>query len=111
MAATYKLALPLFAGIIMGAMGPEALDAQTNPPPANLIAEIQVNNADAFKEYASHAPAIIASFAGLNHVAAGKTEVIECAWPDGLCEVSEYPSGEKALQYENSRIPNLTESE
>ena len=29
MAATYKLALPLLAGIILGAMGPEALDAQT----------------------------------------------------------------------------------
>jgi len=62
MATTYKLALPLFAGIIMGAMGPEALDAQTRTPPAYLIAEIQVNNADAFKDYASQAPAIIASF-------------------------------------------------
>src|SRR5450759_1645229 len=111
MAATYKLALPLFAGIIMGAMGPEALDAQTNTPPAYLIAEIQVNNADAFKEYASQAPAIIASFGGRYLVAGVKTEVIEGAPPAGRVVVIEFPSLEKALQYENSRIPNLTESE
>ena len=102
MAATYKLALPLLAGIILGAMGPEALDAQTNTPPAYLIAEIQVNNADAFKEYASQAPAIIASFRGRYLVAGGKMEVIEGAPPAGRVVVIEFPSLEKALQYENS---------
>jgi uncharacterized protein (DUF1330 family) len=96
------LALPLLAGIILGAMGPEALDAQTNTPPAYLIAEIQVNNADAFKEYASQAPAIIASFGGRYLVAGGKTEVIEGAPPAGRVVVIEFPSLEKALQYENS---------
>lgn len=102
MTATYKLALPILAGIVLGAMGAETLHAQTNTPPAYLIAEVDVHNADAYKEYASQVPAMLVPFGGHFLAAGGKTEVVEGAPPAGRVVVIEFPSLEKALQFESS---------
>lgn len=102
MTATCKLALPILAGIVLGAMGVVPLHAQSSTPPAYLIAEIEVHNAAAYKEYASQVPALLVPFGGHFLVAGGKTAVIEGAPPAGRIVVIEFPSLEKAVQFESS---------
>jgi uncharacterized protein (DUF1330 family) len=101
-AVTYKLALSILAGMIVGAIAPPALHAQTRPAPAYLIGEIQVHNAETYKKYASQVPATLAPFGGHYLAAGGEAKAVEGDPPAGRIVIIEFPSLEKALQFEKS---------
>jgi uncharacterized protein (DUF1330 family) len=82
----HKGALLLATGIAIGALTSGVLRAQ-NPPPAFTIAEIQVNDPEAFKDYASATGAGIPAAGGRFIVRSGKSFVINGEPPKSIAVI------------------------
>ncbi len=67
------------------------LDAQTTPP-AFLVAEVQVTDAEAYKPYIPRAAEIVAKHGGQYLARGGKTESLEGAEPAGRIAIVQFPS-------------------
>jgi uncharacterized protein (DUF1330 family) len=59
-----KLALTLLTGFVLGGGAIGALKAQTNKPPAYVVAEVEVTDPAGFPQYAAKVPATLAPFHG-----------------------------------------------
>jgi uncharacterized protein (DUF1330 family) len=75
---------------------------QTNTPPAYFIAEVEVHDAEAFKPYAAQVGPAVTSYGGRFLVGGGKAQAIEGAPPASRVVVIEFPSMEKALEFDRS---------
>jgi uncharacterized protein (DUF1330 family) len=101
----YKLAPALLAGLLIGAAGARAIQAQqAKSRPAYVIAEVEVTDSDseALKEYSDKVPQIIASFNGRYVVRGGKVQTLEGDPPKGLIVVIGFDSVEKAREWYDS---------
>ena len=100
-------ALLLATGIALGALTSGVLRAQ-NPPPAFTIAEIQVTDPEAFKEYASATGAGIPAAGGRFIVRSGKSFVINGEPPKSIA-VIQWDTLEQARTYfESADYKKLT---
>ena len=94
-------ALLLATGIALGALTSGVLRAQ-NPPPAFTIAEIQVTDPEAFKDYASATGAGIPAAGGRFIVRSGKSFVINGEPPKSIA-VIQWDTLDQARTYFESR--------
>lgn len=96
MKSNYKLAIAMLAGSVIGAAAVQALHAQTKPP-AYVISEIDVTNADAYaKEYVPLANKALAESGQKRLASGGKTITLAGAPPASRIVLSMFESLEKA---------------
>jgi uncharacterized protein (DUF1330 family) len=69
---------------------------------AYVIADVQISDPDAYKEYTAHTPASIARHGGRWVVRGGTTQVLEGGWNPGRIVVIEFPGLDAALEWFNS---------
>ena len=70
--------------------------------PAYVIAEVEITNADGYKEYAAQVPATVQQYGGRFIVRGGKSQVLEGEWPERRRVVIEFPSVEAARKWWDS---------
>ena len=102
MQSSYKLALAVLAGILIGVAGTLIHAQQVKTPPAFVIAEVQITDPVTLKKYSEKAPQIVASFNGHYVVRGGKTQALEGEPPKGFIVVIGFDSVEKAREWYNS---------
>ena len=71
-------------------------------PKAYVLAEIQVNTADGYKEYSQQVPATIEKYGGRFLVRGGATQVLEGEWPQRRRVILEFPSVDAAKKWWDS---------
>ena len=102
MQSSYKLALAVLAGILIGVAGMLIHAQQVKTPPAFVIAEVQITDPVTLKKYSEKAPQIVASFNGHYVVRGGKTQALEGEPPKGFIVVIGFDSMEKAREWYDS---------
>ncbi|HZZ94132.1 MAG TPA: DUF1330 domain-containing protein [Usitatibacter sp.] len=70
--------------------------------PAYVLAEIEIINPEAYKEYTAQVPATIARYGGRFVVRGGKAHVLEGEWPERRRVLIEFPSVDAARQWFDS---------
>jgi uncharacterized protein (DUF1330 family) len=70
--------------------------------PAYVIAEIEITNAEGYKEYTTLVPATIEKYGGRFLARGGKTHVLEGEWPERRRVIIEFPSLEVARKWWDS---------
>jgi uncharacterized protein (DUF1330 family) len=71
------------------------------PMPAYIIANIELHDAERYKDYIKHVPALIEKSGGKYLVRGGRSQVLEGSWsPSGLI-ILEFPDREAALALYN----------
>ena len=68
---------------------------------AYLIANIALHDAEQYKEYIEHVPALIEKHGGQYLVRGGRSEVLEGSWSPARLIVLEFPSRDAALAFYN----------
>ena len=89
---TAMIAIALLFGIGIGAGAIEGLKAQGNAKPAYLIAEVEVTDQDAYRQYAQQVPATLAPYNAQFLVRGGKADAKEGAPPAGRVVVIRFDS-------------------
>jgi uncharacterized protein (DUF1330 family) len=98
----YKLTVAILLGAIIGVAGATVLHArQMKMLPGYVVAEVDVTNPDAFKEYAEKTPGTIAKYGGHYMIRGGKFDSIEGDAPKRFV-VIQFDSVEKAKAWEDS---------
>jgi uncharacterized protein (DUF1330 family) len=98
-----KVALAGLAGVLIGVAGAQVIHAQQEKTkPGYIIAEIEVTDPVALKQYAAKAPEIEASHGGHYVVRGGKVETLEGEPPKGFVVVIGFDSVEKAREWYDS---------
>jgi uncharacterized protein (DUF1330 family) len=99
------LVLAVLAGISIGAVGSGAIHAQQtkSPPPAYVIAEVEVTDPAAFQKYADKVAETMAPFEGHYHyvIRTGTAQALEGAPPKRIVVIA-FDSAEKALGWYRS---------
>jgi uncharacterized protein (DUF1330 family) len=67
--------------------------------PAYIIADIEVHDADRYKDYVAHVPALVAKHGGRYRVRGGNCRVLEGSWAPSRFAVIEFPDRESALAF------------
>lgn len=99
----YAITLGVVAGFGLGAIAIEGLHAQAKPP-VYYIAEIEVNNLEAYtKEYAPKAQALIKQHGGKILAAGQQVVAIEGAPPKQRVAVQQWDSMEKIKAWRDSK--------
>jgi uncharacterized protein (DUF1330 family) len=102
MKSTYKLAIAVLAGGVIGGTAIHGLHAQSKPL-VYSISEITITNPDAYtKEYVPLAQAAIKASGGRILVAGGRVTMLEGDPPKGRITVQVWDSVEKAQAWRNS---------
>ncbi len=70
--------------------------------PAYVIADIEITDAELYKEYVKLAPAAVAQYGGRYLARGGHTEVLEGEWQPRRLVIVEFESVEKAKAWLNS---------
>jgi uncharacterized protein (DUF1330 family) len=103
MKSNYRVALAVFAGVVIGIAGGRAIHAQAaKTKPAYVIAEVEVTDPVALKKYSETAPQIVASFGGRYVVRGGDAQSLEGDPPKGFIVVIGFDSVEKAREWYDS---------
>ena len=103
MKTNHKLAVALLAGVSMGVAGAKGIHAQqVKTPPGYVIAEVEVTDPVALKEYGEKAPAIMAAHNGRYVVRGGAVHALEGEAPKGYLVVIAFDSVEKAREWYDS---------
>lgn len=102
MKTNHKLALAVLAGVLIGIAGATAIyGQQIKTPPAYVMAEVQVTDPIAIKEYAEKVPETLVPFHGHVLVAGGKTQTLEGEPPKFIVIIA-FDSVEKARGWYDS---------
>ena len=88
-------------GIAIGALGTHMLSAQSAPP-AFLVAEVQVTDADAYKPYIPKAAEIVAKHGGQYLARGGKLQSLEGTEPAGRVAIVQFPNLEALKKFYDS---------
>jgi uncharacterized protein (DUF1330 family) len=98
-----KLTLVMLAGIGLGGAGATAIQAQqAKVAPGYVVAEVEVNDLDAFQKYAAAVPGTLAPFNGKYVIRAGKISPVEGDAPKQRFIVIGFDSVEMAKAWEDS---------
>lgn len=101
MRTNHALTLAMVAGILISVTGARALDAQQVPPPAYVIAEVEVTDRAAIQKYADQIAATLAPFSHHYVVRFGKSQTLEGEAPKGIVVIA-FDSAEKARSWYDS---------
>ena len=102
MASRKRVAVVALGGVLVG-LGATLPQAQTTkPPPAYIIAEFTVKDADAFRQYAQGVPATLAAHGGRFIVRPGKIEGLKGDAPKGPFAVLAFESADHATKWASS---------
>jgi uncharacterized protein (DUF1330 family) len=94
----------LAAGLALGACGAAALSADPPPPPkAYVVAEIDVTDLDAYREYVQAAFPVIRKYGGKFLTRGGTTVHVEGMPPAERVMIIEFESLERAREFEYSK--------
>ncbi len=97
-----KLALAVLAGVLIGIAGATAIHGQrVETLPAYVMAEVQVTDPIAIKQYAEKVPETLVPFHGHYLVAGGKTQTLEGEPPKFIVVIA-FDSVEKARAWYDS---------
>ena len=100
MKANFKLAV--LVGVAIGGVGGRAIHAQqVKAPPAYVMAEVDVTDPIAIKEYAEKVPETLVPFNGHYLVAGGNTQTLEGEPPKFIVVIA-FDSAEKARAWYDS---------
>jgi uncharacterized protein (DUF1330 family) len=103
MKTSHKLALALLAGVLIGVAGARAIYAQqAKTPPGYVVAEVEVTDPAALKQYGEKAPQIVASHGGHYVVRGGDVQALEGEPPKGYIVVIGFDSVKKAREWYDS---------
>ena len=98
-----KSVVTAFGGLLAGALGEALLQAQTpKAPPAYVVIEFKVKDADGFKTYSQRAPATVTQYGGKFAVRGGKPENLKGSAPEGPFIVLAFDSVEHARKWASS---------
>jgi uncharacterized protein (DUF1330 family) len=98
-----KLALAMLAGILIGVAGARAIRAQqVNPPPAYVVAEVEVTDLAGMQKYGAKVPETLAPFNHHYVVRSSKIQSLEGEPPKGGIVVIAFDSVEKAREWYDS---------
>jgi uncharacterized protein (DUF1330 family) len=98
----YKLIVAVLLGAMIGAAGAAVSHArQAKVLPGYVVAEVDVTNPEAFKEYAEKTPGTIAKYGGHYMIRGGKFDSVEGDAPKRFV-VIQFDSVEKAKAWEDS---------
>jgi uncharacterized protein (DUF1330 family) len=67
--------------------------------PVYMIANIELDDAERYKDYVAHVPALIARHGGKYRVRGGQSHVLEGTWSPSRLIVLEFPSREAAMAF------------
>ena len=99
----HKSSVIALGGVLVGAFGTTLLQAQTSKlGPGYVVAEFNVKDQDAFREYGQRVPATIAQYGGKFMVRGGKVEALKGDAPKGPFVVLAFGSPEQARKWETS---------
>ena len=98
---TATLALTLVAGMLIGAWGAPALEAQTGGQGAYVVAETHVTDPASFMQFLKREPATLAAYHG-RILARALPDVHEGAPTDGVVTLIAFASPQDANQWYNS---------
>lgn len=99
----FKVALAVLAGILIGVAAGRMMHAQqAKTAPGYIMAEVEVIDPTALKEYAAKVPQILASYGGHYVVRGGKAEALEGEAPKSFIVVLGFDSVEKARAWYDS---------
>jgi len=103
MKSNYRVALAVFAGVVIGIAGGRAIQAQAaKTKPACVVAEVEVTDPVALTKYSEKAPQIVASHGGRYVVRGGNPQSLEGDPPKGFMVVIGFDSVEKARAWYDS---------
>jgi uncharacterized protein (DUF1330 family) len=69
---------------------------------AYILAEIEITNAEGYKEYTKHVPATIAQYGGRFLIRGGASEALEGDWPQCRRVLLEFPTMDAARKWWDS---------
>lgn len=69
--------------------------------PAYMIADIELNDPERYRDYVEHVPALIEKHGGKYCVRGGESEVLEGSWVPARLIVLEFPDRAAALAFYN----------
>ncbi len=102
MTANYKLMLAMLAGVSLGMLGARAIHAQQQKaPPAYLIAEVEVTDHEAIKEYGAKVFETLAPYHHRFLVRSSKAEAVEGEPAKGMVVIA-FDSLEQARSWYDS---------
>jgi len=103
MKTSHKVALAVLAGVLIGAAGAEVVRAQQEKTrPGYVVAEVEMLDPTALKEYGAKAPQIVASHGGRYVVRGGDVQPLEGEAPKGYVVIIGFDSMEKARAWYDS---------
>jgi uncharacterized protein (DUF1330 family) len=104
MRAHYKLALAVAAGASIGAGGTAWIRAQQvkAPPPAYVIAEVEVHDVATMQKYGAKVPETLAPFNHHYVIRSNKIQTLEGEAPEGGMVVIAFDNAEKAREWYES---------
>jgi len=98
-----KITAAVLAGIAMGVVGTVAIRAQqTKTAPGYVVAEVEVHDLDAMKQYGAKVPETIAPFNHHYVVLSNKIQSLEGDPPKGGIVIIAFDSVEKAREWYDS---------
>lgn len=98
-----RVALALGNGILLSALGTSFAEAQSaKTPPAIVVLEFNVKDADGFKDYAQRSPSTVAQYGGKFLVRPGEIVSLAGDAPKGPFAVLAFDSTEQALKWASS---------
>jgi len=98
-----KILGALVAGIALGACATAAISADTAPPKGYVVAEIDVKDPEAYRDYVSQAFPVIQKFGGRFLTRGGTTIPVEGRLPAQRVMIIEFASLEQAKAFEFSK--------
>jgi len=72
--------------------------------PAYMIADIELQDAERYRDYVEHVPALIEKHGGKYCVRGGQSEVLEGSWVPARLIVLEFPDRAAALAFYNDPL-------
>jgi uncharacterized protein (DUF1330 family) len=101
MKTNHKLALAVFAGVLIGIAGGTIHAQQAKTPPGYVIAEVEVNDPAMMQKYGEKVPETLAAFNHHYVVRSSKTQSLEGEPPNGVVVIA-FDSVEKAREWYDS---------
>ena len=101
-----RIGLAGLSGIALGAAGMASFAAQTAPPPAYYVGNVQeVKDAEAYKAYAAKVPDTLAPFGGKFIVRGAEPVILDASRkPPGYIVVIQFPSMKALRDWWNSPV-------
>ena len=98
----HKAMITAASGVLLGVFGATLLQAQTKAGPGYVVAEFNVKDQDAFRDYGQRVPATLGQYGGRFLVRGGKIQSLKGDEPKAPVVVLAFDSIEQAREWASS---------